>query len=162
MLWMIVACADAAGNDTADVEALGVAREDLARAVWTESTAFEDWEQAAPWTGVQPSSDGTHGAYVQIWVNDAARGSLDAAEAALGSTVVKRAYADAEGADPVAQLTVMHRSDDPSVAVTGWLWMSVDAATGVVTTAEDDGGCAGCHASGSDYRRMVTDRPGGR
>ncbi len=149
---LLLACA------TPDEDLQG-ARDALATDLWAQIDGYESWTQQDPWTGVQPSSDNTHGEYVQIWLNDAAVGSYAEDAAADDSIVVKRGYRDEAAADAYGNITVMWKTDDPSVAETGWLWVSYGAADGAATKAEDNAGCAGCHASGSDYRRMVTDVP---
>lgn len=158
---LLLACAAETGDDTAGVDPLQAEREALAEDVWADMADYTSWGQADPWTGIQPTSDGTHGEYVQIWLDTAALGSLGEASAAVGATVVKRGYADAAGADPYGNLTVMRKLDEEAVAETGWLWISFNAESGEISKAEDSGGCASCHASGSDYRRMLTDTPGG-
>lgn len=158
---LLLGCAADTDGDLAGADPLQAEREALAEEVWADMAGYETWGQADPWTGIQPTSDGSHGDYVQIWLDDTALASLGAAEAAVGSTVVKRAYADAEGAEPAAGLTVMRKLDSEAVAETGWLWIALNAESGVISKAEDSGGCASCHASGTDYRRMLTDTPGG-
>lgn len=158
VLFFLLACGTPTTGDTADLQA---ERDALAADLWTELDGYESWGQAEPWTGLQLSSDGTHGEYVQIWLDELALASITADTATVGSIIAKRGYADEAGADPYGNLTVMWKLDDPAVAETGWLWVSFNATTGEVSKAEDNAGCAGCHASGSDWRRMVTDVPGG-
>lgn len=157
---MIIALLAACATEDKTDE-LQAGRDALAAELWGEIEGYESWDQVDPWTGYQPSADGTHGEYVQIWLNDEAVASYEDDSAATGSVLVKKGYADPEGADPYGNLTVMLKPEDTtSVPATGWLWVSF-ASDGTFSKAEDDAGCAGCHASGSDYRRMVVDVPGG-
>lgn len=128
--------------------------------LWTRIEGYSSWDQAEPWAGIQPSSDGTHGAYVQIWLNEAAMASVGLDEAAEDSILVKEGYDDAEGASPRGNLTVMWKTLDVELPETGWYWANF-TLEGEVNTSGEPGACTGCHSSGSDWRRMETDTPGG-
>ena len=155
MFFLLLACA----ANTGDADALQADRDALAEALWPQVEGYETWDQAEPWVGIQPSADGTHGEFVQIWLDSVALASYEADAADAGAIVAKKGYSDAEGLDPYGNLTVMWKPEDATaVPETGWLWVSF-GSDGSFTEAEDGGGCAGCHASGSDYRRMVTDTP---
>ena len=157
MITLLIACgAGEPGGDSA-----GSAGAD---ALWAAIDGYESWDQDTTWAGIQPSSDGTHGEYVEIWGNAEALGSTGDDTAAAGSILVKQGYEDADGDDPRSNLTVMWKSDEYG-GDDGWFWGnygadgSVNAAGG--SGADAISGCTGCHASGSDARRYVTDTPGG-
>ncbi len=151
MLFFFLACADSDGKLSSD---------QLAADLWAEMDNFESWEQAEPWVGIQPSADGTHGPFVEIWLNPEAMASIADAEAAEGSILVKRAYDDADGGGARASVTTMWKVGEADAPETGWYWAAFDAA-GVASNTGEPAGCTGCHAAGSDSRRIVTDIPGG-
>jgi len=163
ILMTLFACTKGdAGDSGTDSGAVG--GDEAAAALWAEIDGYDSWGQDDVWAGIQPSSDGTHGDFVQIWGNDAAIGSTGDATAAEGSILVKQGYNDDAGADPKSNLTVIWKSADYG-GDDGWFWgnYGADGSVNVAGASGDDavGGCTGCHSSGSDARRYVTDTPGG-
>ena len=51
--------------------------EKTAEDIWQEIQGYSDWGQAVDWTGVEASLDGTHGDFVQIWLNQEALPSFE-------------------------------------------------------------------------------------
>ena len=101
-LWMaaLIACGDtkdgdtaAGGGDAADTELIAEAE--------AAFSGYESWEQIAPYEGIQPG-ESVHGSYVQIWYNDIAATTINAAAGSplpVGSTIVKESYTDEVGSD---------------------------------------------------------------
>jgi hypothetical protein len=154
---VFTACTDAnkesRGSDTGEVNAAGV----RADALWQSLEGYADWAQHSDWTGIQASDDGTHGAFVSIWMNDLAAGALAAADGAdmpEGAIFVKEGYQDADGAE-IKGLTVMLKEagwgDD------GWFWAKYPTdGSGVATVAGDASSCSSCHSSGQDSVRFTS------
>ena len=76
-LLFLFACAaknsDSAGTAISDEDA------QIASEIWNDIQGFEDnWTEPDLWQGILPSLDGTHGAYVQIWADDAALEAIQA------------------------------------------------------------------------------------
>lgn len=116
-----------------------------------ELEGYESWGQLADWEGVVPSDDGTHGSHVEIWLNDAAMDTIDAAagdDMPDGAILAKQGYNDADGTD-LGNLTVMYKTGGE------WFWASW-AADGSLNMAGDLSGCTGCHSSGQDMVRVTT------
>lgn len=112
---------------------------------------YEDWAQPTGWEGAQPSCDGTHGNYVEIWTNTLTTDALAAHADPLpdGATLVKQGYEDDRNTPK--NLTVMRKLSGFDPDHGDWFWGQYDAegnelASGAVT------GCADCHAaSAGDY-----------
>jgi hypothetical protein len=139
----------------------GPSDEDLARDLFAEIDGWEDWTELAPWDGRQPSSDGTHGAFVVITFNDTAAAAWGEPALPDGSVIVKRGYdADDDGAAR-GFVTVMKKIDGYAPDEGDWFWarLGVDGALGSEIGRSTF--CASCHRSGVDYLRTVTDVPGG-
>lgn len=155
-------------DDTTDTDDPADPPTDAERAadLWTAISGYESWAQVGPWTGIQESSDGTHGAYVQIWANTTAAGDYDAVAAGTqasfsdGAIFVKRAYTADDVATLQPQTIVMQKIDGYASATGDWFWAIYDA-DGMASPAGDVDMCTGCHAAGDDYSRVATDVPGG-
>ena len=151
----LVACAAEDGSDTADGQSeTDAMTEDMLAAM----EGYESWSQTDPWTGIQTSSDGTHGSHVQIWVNDIAAGSEDT-DAAYGSLIVKRGYDGETDADARDFVTAMWKVEGYDTDNGEWFWLNA-GDDGSIAVAGGSSSCYGCHASGDDYRRYLTDTPG--
>jgi len=149
-----VACTDKSEDeDTSDSGDTAGPGYDEARLAATEAaiTGYESWSQTANWTGVLPSEDNTHGAYVQIWFNPESFSTISAGaggDMPVGATVVKRGYDDAAGTG-LRNLTVMHKDDQ------GWFWASWNNNSELLLAGEPDF-CVNCHAAGQDSVRAET------
>ncbi|MCB9746094.1 MAG: cytochrome P460 family protein [Alphaproteobacteria bacterium] len=146
-------------GDKGSVDSAGALDDALAAELWEEIQGYESWSQVDPWTGVQTSSDGTHGPYVEIWVNAAHEGSYGDASAAEGSIAVKKGHDAEDGSAPRGFITVMWKNAEAGTD-DGWFWARYDD-DGTLDVAGALDMCTGCHSAGSDMRRMVTDTPGG-
>lgn len=123
----------------------------LGEALWGEIEGYDGWSQLDPWLGEQASADGTHGATVQIWLNDAAAALITAVaggDMPDGAAIVKEGYDD-DG--ELQAITAMLKEGG------GWSWGRFDA-DGAVSSAGDsaESSCAGCHSSGQDGLRAFT------
>jgi hypothetical protein len=129
-----------------------------ADALWTAIDGFDTWGQIAPWNGIQFQSAGSpHGPSVQIWLNAEAEAGASVDSFADGAILVKRVYDDAS--DASAQPTIYAMEKIEGYGSTDWFWAVYDES-GTANTLGDVAGCTGCHSSGSDYSRVVTDVPG--
>lgn len=145
-------------SDKADDSAAGNDDEQLAADLWAAIDGYQSWNQTADWTGIQPSADGTHGPYVQIWINSTANDTVVSAaggDMADGAILVKEGYSDETGAT-VSGLTVMQKIAGYNDAGGDWFWAKFTADSGAVETAGIVSGCEGCHAAGQDYVRFET------
>jgi hypothetical protein len=133
------------------------AEQDRADQLWLDLEGYSDWAQHTDWTGVVASEDGTHGAFVSIWMNDIAATAIAAADGAdmpQGAIIVKEGYSDAAGAE-LGGITVMLKEsgwgDD------GWFWAKYPTdMSGTANLAGSPSGCTGCHTSGQDSVRFTT------
>lgn len=135
---MLLSMACGTGGD-AEVDALTQTVQDELDA------GYEDWGQVAEAEGIVESAS-VHGSHVQIWFNDDALGTIDAAggeDLPAGSMIVKQGYNDADGTD-LGDLTVMYKD-----AAFGWFWYS-ETADGEVKEAGAVDMCSNCHAGGQD------------
>ena len=124
-----------------------------------ESNLLDDVEGYRGWarapgdyeTPLVPSQ-GVHGGFVDIYVNDVVSESLLAEEDTLdawptGSIIVKDGFSDAEGAS-LSLIAIMEKRAN------GWYWEEYDAddlVTPIFAGTPDI--CVDCHASGSDSVR---------
>jgi len=114
---------------------------------------YRGWARAPdPYQTPLAISQGTHGGFVDIYVNDVVAAALLAEEDTLGqwplgSIIVKDGWDDAEGTS-LRQIAIMERRDD------GWYWEEYDAGDLVnpVFAGRPDV-CVDCHAAGSDSVR---------
>ncbi len=145
LMMLSLACgADSLGN-SADVEAVTQLVQDELDA------GYEGWDQLPGYEGVIESSS-VHGSHVQIWVNEAALGAVEAADGGdmpEGAMLVKQGYDDAEGTD-LGNLTAMYKDAD-----FGWFWYS-ESPDGEVLEAGDASACSGCHSAGQDMVLVTT------
>lgn len=154
----VVFAACGADPQTDDQETGGLDAEAVrAEALWQEMDGYSDWAQHSDWTGIAASEDGTHGAFVSIWMNEVAATALAAADGAdmpEGAIFVKEGYTDEAGAD-LKGITVMIKEADWSDD--GWFWAKYPTdGSGVATLAGSVGGCAGCHSTGQDSVRFTS------
>jgi hypothetical protein len=140
--------------------ACGPSDEDIANDLFDEISGWETWTEKAPWTGIQPSSDGTHGTHVQITFNDLAADAWGDAELPYGSISVKRGYDGPGPADARGFLTVMKRIDGYNPDQGDWFWLRIGTDGKIGTELGQSGFCASCHSVGVGYLRTVTDVPG--
>lgn len=139
----------------------GLSAEDaaLADALWVGIQGYDAWPQQSPWTGIQPSEDGTHGTHVQIWVNDTADATITAAaggDMPDGAILVKEGYTDDAGSSLQA-ITVMQKVSGYDSAHGDWFYARY-TEDGTVTHAGQGAIdlCVGCHAPGQDSSRAFT------
>jgi hypothetical protein len=122
-----------------------------ADALMAEIDGYTSWQQRDPWVGEQPSLDGTHGATVQIWANDLAIATLDAAaggDMPDGALIVKEGYTDSGDTRGIA---VMKKEGG------AWVYAAFSADGNVQAYGDaTESGCGGCHASGQDSVRAWT------
>ena len=130
--------------------------EELAASLWETIEGFESWNEPAGWEGIVPSFDGTHGDFVQIWIDDATLNALENDEEIPdGATLVKCGYADADGT-PVSsssghRLTAMQKIDGYDGEHGDWFWARYDGSTGEVDGfAGQESACYGCHSADPD------------
>jgi hypothetical protein len=134
----------------------GPTDEELAEELWQSIDGFMSWNEPAGWEGIVPSSDGTHGPYVQIWIDDLTLNALDSgSEIPDGAKLVKCGYSDAEG-NPVSDslghsLTAMWKIDGYDPDHGDWFWARFDGTTGEVATfAGQESACYSCHSADPD------------
>ncbi len=139
------------GSDGSGSSGLDAETQALLDAAETATAGYESWGQLEDWTGIQPS-DSVHGDYVQIWLNDAAYKTIEAAaggDMPDGAILIKQGYSDADGAEK-GNLTMMQK-----VEGYGWFWASW-SSSGDVLLAGQPSDCTGCHESGQDSVRVTT------
>ena len=129
--------------------------EKTAEDIWQEIQGYSNWGQALDWSGVKASLDGTHGNFVQIWLNQEALPSFEDSTSAnlpYGSISVKEGYSSSDGTS-INTITVMKKIEgfDPNHG--DWFWASFDP-NGDVNKAGSISSCYNCHASGTDYIRF--------
>jgi hypothetical protein len=156
LLSTLVACSEKDGDSGAS-DGAAVSGEDAATAdaLWSEISGYDSWEQLAPWTGIQPSTD-VHGDYVQIWANTTAAATVQAAaggDMPDGAITVKEGYSDEAGTS-ITAITVMKKISGYDSANGDWFYARY-TADGTLTAAGESaaGSCAGCHAAGQDSVR---------
>jgi len=148
LLGLCVGCAQEKGNVEASEDDV------LAEDLWGEIADYESWNQLEGWEGIVPS-ESTHGASVQIWLNDLAAEALANGETVPdGGILVKEGFNDAEGTDPKA-ITVMKKIADYNADAGDWFWGAYDV-DGTVSVSGKADFCISCHASGDDYLVFVT------
>ncbi|MCB9780912.1 MAG: cytochrome P460 family protein [Alphaproteobacteria bacterium] len=128
-----------------------------AQALWTEIDGYEGWSQTADWIGIQPSVDGTHGDYVQIWANTTAYGTITGGgggDMPDGAVLVKEGYDDETGST-LTGITVMKKVDGFDADNGDWFWAKYQA-DGTIELYGSVSGCSGCHSSGQDYVQFET------
>lgn len=152
---LTLACGDKddTGGDDSGVDP------DLATAqdIWTDIAGYSDWSQTADWTGVVESADGTHGPYVQIWLNDAAYDTITGGgggDMPDGAIIVKEGYSDASGS-AVNAVTVMKKISGFDPDHGDWFWVNY-SDDGTINVYGSASGCYDCHSSGQDYVRFTT------
>ncbi|HFE45697.1 MAG TPA: hypothetical protein ENJ18_09440 [Nannocystis exedens] len=97
-------------------------------------------------------SQGTHGAYIDIYINDVvAEALIEGAESLntwpTGSIIIADGFDDALGTS-LRQVTVMKKRSE------GWYWEEYDAADlGQTIFAGTPDICIDCHAAGHDFVR---------
>ena len=129
--------------------------EKTAENIWQEIQGYANWGQAVDWTGVKASLDGTHGDFVQIWLNQEALPSFEdstSADLPYGSISVKEGYSSSD-ASSINTITVMKKIEGFDPDHGDWFWASFDP-NGDVNKAGSISSCYNCHASGTDYIRF--------
>ena len=129
--------------------------EKTAEDIWQEIQGYSNWGQAVDWTGVKASLDGTHGDFVQIWLNQEALPSFEdstSADLPYGSISVKEGYSLSDGSN-INTITVMKMIEGFDPDHGDWFWASFDP-NGDVNKAGSISSCYNCHASGTDYIRF--------
>ena len=129
--------------------------EKTAEDIWQEIQDYANWGQAVDWTGVKASLDGTHGDFIQIWLNQEALPSFEdstSADLPYGSISVKEGYSSSDGSN-INTITVMKKIEGFDPDHGDWFWASFDP-NGDVNKAGSISSCYNCHASGTDYIRF--------
>jgi len=130
-----------------------------ADALWASMSGYDTWAQSGEWVGVQPSLDGTHGDYVQIWINAAGEATLTAAsggDMAEGTIIAKEGYTDEAGAD-LRFIAVMQKITGYDADNGDWFYAVYNADGSVVNAGQNAvGQCVACHSSGQDSVRAYT------
>ena len=129
--------------------------EKTAEDIWQEIQGYSNWGQAVDWSGVKASLDGTHGNFVQIWLNLEALPSFEDSTSAnlpYGSISVKEGYSSSDGTS-INTITVMKKIEGFDPDHGDWFWASFDP-NGDVNKAGSISSCYNCHASGTDYIRF--------
>lgn len=140
-------------------EPMDLTDEERADALWTAIDGYDSWDQPANWQGIQFQSEGSpHGPYVQIWMNDAASASIDSGTFDNGSILVKRVYDTSDPSTIGATTYAMQKVE--GYGSTDWYWAAFTDDQGTAEPFGDVDMCSGCHSTGSDYSRVVTDLPG--
>jgi hypothetical protein len=145
---LLLAACDEKGSDSG----LESGSDDAAIAddLWSSMSGYSSWSQLESWSGVVASTDGTHGAYVQIWANDLAYEALVAGTAVPdGGIVVKEGYSDETGAD-LTGVTAMQKITGYDADSGDWFWAKYDTA-GAASVTGAASGCYGCHSVYDDY-----------
>jgi hypothetical protein len=151
MMWLVVGLMACGGGD----DDMAIAEE-----IWEEIQGWESWDEKAPWTGIQPSADGTHGSHVRITFNEAAAGAWGEDALPFGSVSVKRGYDSADDSAPRNFVTVMKKIEGYDPDNGDWFWLRIgDDGTPSDTEIGQAAFCSGCHSVGTDYLRTVTDVP---
>ena len=131
--------------------------EKTAESIWQEINGYESWPQASEWSGVMASIDGTHGSFVQIWINDVAMPSFQdsiSSELPFASLLVKEGYSD-NNISSINNITVMKKIEGYDPDHGDWFWASF-SKNGEVNNAGSISSCYNCHASGTDFIRFST------
>jgi hypothetical protein len=154
---------DADGDDTSGFDDAAIAAD-----LWEAIEGFSDWNEPAGWEGIQPSADGSHGPYVQIWGDDATLAAIDGGtEIPDGGLLVKCGYTDPDGTLVGGEghaLTVMQKIDGYDPEHGDWFWARLKIGTGEVDGfAGREGACYGCHtdADGDFVRYEDLEAPAG-
>ena len=154
---LLLACGKADNDPDTSADSGAISAEDQRAAdLWAELEGYSEWQQHEDWMGVSASEDGTHGAFVQIWMNDLAADAIaagDGADMPEGAILVKEGYGSEDGA--ANGITVMAKEsgwgDD------GWFWAKYAGdGSGSVQLAGSVNGCTGCHSGGQDSVLFVT------
>ena len=123
--------------------------------IWQEIQGYPGWNQAVDWAEIKESLDGTHGNFVQIWLNQQALPSFeDSTSLALpnGAIIVKEGYSSNNGSS-INTVTVMKKIDGYDPDHGDWFWASYEP-NGKINNAGSLSSCYNCHSSGIDYIRF--------
>ena len=129
--------------------------EKMAEDIWQEIQGYSSWDQAVDWTDVKTSLDGTHGNFVQIWLNQEALPSFEdttSTNLPYGSISVKEGYSTSD-ISSINTITVMKKIEGFAPDHGDWFWASFDT-NGDVNKAGSVSSCYNCHVSGMDYIRF--------
>ena len=129
--------------------------EKIAENIWQEIQGYSSWDQAVDWTDVKTSLDGTHGNFVQIWLNQEALPSFEdttSTNLPYGSISVKEGYSTSD-ISSINTITVMKKIEGFAPDHGDWFWASFDT-NGDVNKAGSVSSCYNCHVSGMDYIRF--------
>ncbi len=144
---LLAACGEKEGDSGSDA---GTDDAQIADDLWSSMSGYSSWSQLESWSGVVASTDGTHGAYVQIWANDLAYDALVAGTAVPdGGIVVKEGYNDEAGTD-LNGITAMQKITGYDADNGDWFWAMYDTA-GAASVTGAASGCYGCHSAYDDY-----------
>jgi len=138
-----VGCEDDKGNSE---------DEKMAEDIWQEIQGYSNWDQTVDWTDIKSSLDGTHGNFVQIWLNQEALPSFEdsiSTDLPYGSISVKEGYSSSDGSS-INTITVMKKIEGFDPDHGDWFWASFDT-NGDVNKAGSVSSCYNCHISGKDY-----------
>lgn len=150
-LFALTACGGAKNDDSG-----GPSDEALAAGLWAAMDGYTSWNQISTWEGIQPSHDGTHGAYVQIWADDDALAALEAGEPVPdGAILVKEGYSDVDGTPTgtltAPRVTAMQKIEGYAPDDGDWFWARYFGDTGEIDSiAGQSSACTGCHSADPD------------
>ena len=127
----------------------------LANELWLESVNYKEWNQHQNWTGIQSSSDGTHGSHVQIWFNDSVNVSIEQQQNLLAnnSILVKEGYSS-NSESSLAAITIMKKIAGYDPENSNWFWAKFNS-DGSVDNAGAINNCISRHSLGQDYIRFI-------
>ncbi|MDP2311239.1 MAG: hypothetical protein Q8P18_34785 [Pseudomonadota bacterium] len=113
-----------------------------------EMIGYADWSHPDDWPGVQPSCEGSHGSYVQIWQNDVVDADRAAGGAlSNGALFVAASYQDTAGT-PKMFVSMRKVEGAPNT----WFWGHYDEDAAPID-AGDLPACSACHVQGVDRVR---------
>lgn len=138
LLALLAACAgDKAEPYTADMLA-------------ADMVGYADWSHPVDRPGVEPSCEGSHGEYVEIWQNAVVDTDLAAGRRlSPGALYVASAYQDTAGTPKM--LVAMRKVAGPPER---WFWGHYDESATLVDAGVLPA-CAACHAKGTDHVRHL-------
>lgn len=112
------------------------------------------WSHPTDWPGVEPSCEGSHGAYVQIWQNAVADADRDADRPwSEGALFVASGYQDTAGT-PKMLVAMRKGAEGPNP----WFWGHYDEDAALIDSG-DLPACTACHAQGIDRVRHTGEVP---
>lgn len=115
-----------------------------------QAADYRSFERAPGWESPRLPSQGHHGNFVDIYINDAMAEALregwPEGPAPEGAVIVKDGWSDAEG-EILHQIAVMRKGEGGAE----WFYAEYTGKGAVLEAGEDFPECLGCHAAGHDY-----------